>query len=105
MAWQELLAAVKASESILCEKGAYEGFTLGDLFKSWPEEVISGRVQASCKGRDQASRTIRAFTKFVQAAAELKAAAGALLSSSPASCEFREVSTQEAFFRSRQVYR
>jgi len=84
MAWQELLAAVKASESIICEKGAYEGSTLGDLFESWPEEVISGRVQAACKDRDQASRTIRAFTKFVQAAAELKAAAGALPSSAPA---------------------
>ena len=76
MAWQDLLAAVKASETILCEKGAYEGFTLGDLFQAWPEELISGRVQAAYKGRDQTSRTIRAFTKFVQAAAELKSAVG-----------------------------
>ena len=74
MEWTALFEAVMAAESILCERGDYGGFTVGAIWADFPDEVLSGRLQASAKGRDRTSKVIRSFTKLAQAAVELRSA-------------------------------
>ena len=72
--WASLLATLKAAENTLCEHGGYAGFTVGQVWREWPEEILSGKVQKASSARSGSSKVIRAFTKLAQAAAELQSA-------------------------------
>ncbi len=52
-----VLRALRACEEVPLEARNYRGLTVGQLWRAWPEEVLTGR----CSGRSQTPHD-----KFVQ---------------------------------------
>ena len=70
---QAVARSVLGAEAIQCESSEYLGFGLGELFRQFPEEVVSGRVGSRGK-RTPGQKITKAYIKFVQAFQELQAA-------------------------------
>ena len=66
-----LKAIIRSAESVICEHGDASGMTVGQVWEDWPEEILTGRLAASFRTRITTKKLIKAYTKSVQAAAEL----------------------------------
>ncbi len=89
-----LLQSIRACEALTLEKKDYRGLTLEMLYRSWPEEVTSGRcVNRKCCNVED--RAVKAYVKFVQAAKALEDCAKELSPSAPRR-RFASLPTTEA---------
>ena len=88
MEWHSLLSALRLAETSICEHGVYAGFTLGQVWQDWPDEVVSGRLAGSSKARSGSNRIIKTFTKLAQAGADLHAMVEAPNVSAPVVLQF-----------------
>ena len=61
---------LERAERTPCEGRDYEGLSLGELFRAWPEEILSGRAVRGRANTD-AKRMMKAYAKAMQAVSEL----------------------------------
>ena len=61
---------LERAERLPCEGRDYEGLSVGELFRAWPEEILSGRAVRGRANTD-AKRMMKAYAKVMQAVSEL----------------------------------
>ena len=66
-----LAKTVCQAEAVMCEGRDYRGLSLGVLFRSWPQEVLSGRVVVKGKNKTAGNEVAKAYSKLCKVACEL----------------------------------
>ena len=66
-----LAKTVCQAEAVMCEGRDYRGLSLGVLFRSWPQEVLSGRVVVKGKNKTAGNEVAKAYSKLCKIACEL----------------------------------
>ena len=67
---RRLGSVIERAERLPCEGRDYEGLSVGELFRAWPEEILSGRAVRGRANTD-AKRMMKAYAKVMQAVSEL----------------------------------
>ncbi len=75
MDFNKLKTCIQEAEDLKLEARDFVGLRVGELYRSWPEEVLSGRC-ARTRSKSGAQPVIKAYVKFAQAARELEEALG-----------------------------
>ena len=66
-----LAKTVCQAEAVMCAGRDYRGLSLGVLFRSWPQEVLSGRVVVKGKNKTAGNEVAKAYSKLCKVACEL----------------------------------
>ena len=68
----ELRDLIEACEAVRLDGPQYLGLTLGELFRTWRDEVESGRLATASRGKSSATKVAKAYTKLAVSIVNLK---------------------------------
>ncbi len=82
----KLVSALRLAEAVVLDYGELAGISVGDLYREWPSEVISGRIAPS-RAVSEPRKMVKAYCKFAKAAEELMQVSESLPSGAGSSYE------------------